>query len=132
MWLLASSTLQILQENTCQMGKNCPFRHSQKENRSTGPQRKRQRKRVRTRDGNGCNCEYCESPSEAHFRDAVTVRNFHEEPLESGGKPRARRFKNLMKDNIALERKNFRQKRDASNSHVRVWREQDSETNFRL
>ena len=48
-----------------------------------------QRKTVRTIEGNGCNCEYCKSLSEDYLREALTVRNFHEQPLESRGKPRA-------------------------------------------
>ena len=52
--------------------------------------------------------------------------------LKAEGKlEQIRRSKMPMKGIMAFER-NFRLKREASNSHTRVWREQDSERNFHL
>ena len=97
------------------------------------PKRKRSRKGVRTREGNGCSCEYRKSPSEDYFWEALTVRNFHDQPLESSGKPRANEKINEFPWNALLRLKAyFRQKRKASTSHIRVWREQNSETQFHL
>ena len=71
------------------MGKDCPFKHSQKK-RIDLPvlheKRERSRKRVRQRKGNGCNREYCKSPFKDDFRKALAIRNFHEHPHDRRGK----------------------------------------------
>ena len=46
-------------------------------------QKEKQRKSGWTREGNGCNCEYCKSPSEDYFRKALAIGNFQELSLKS-------------------------------------------------
>ena len=94
---------------------------------------KRSRKSVRTTEGNGCSCKYRKSPSEDYFWEALTVRNFHDQPLESREKPRENEKNQECPWKALLRLKAyFRQKRKASTSHIRVWREQNSETQFHL
>ena len=110
-----------------------PDRFISREESIYQPKSKRSLKRVRTREGNGCNCENRKSPSEDYFWEALTVRNFHDQPLESREKPGANeKIQECPWKALLRLKAYFRQKRKASTSHIRVWREQNSETQFNL
>ena len=70
------------------MGKDCPSIHSQEESFYQNRE-EHVTERVRKRKGNGCNCQYCKSSTQEHFRKAVAMRNIHEHLFESQGKSQA-------------------------------------------
>ena len=114
------------------MEKDCPYIHSQKKGRSIRPKEK----------GKGKESEQEKLTvaivNSANYRPMTTSQKLLQfEPAMNshlkaeGNLKQTRRSKMPMKGTIAFER-NFRLKREASNSHARVWREQDSERNFHL
>ena len=98
-------------------------RRIDEKNRSTSPKGKGKRTEPEQREGNGCNCEYCKSPSKVYFRKLLQ--------FETRGTPRGNKKSQNVHEKALLGLKEIcRQKREESNSKIRVWREQDSETNF--
>ena len=118
------------------MGKDYPFIHPQKKKWSKSPPWRERCKAKESEKGKVtvCNGEFCESPSKEYFRKPLAIFfNFQE-------LPRRRQRETLSKwDNPHCPWKaffrsdgNFRQKRKASDSRVKVWKEQNSETRFHL
>ena len=111
MWLLASSALQMLQENTYQMGQVFPH---------TDPKVKGEGKESE-QEGNGCNCEKGKSPSKDYFRKLLrfaTSMNTHltaEEHLEQVGQS-----KTPKKAYFSLKRKPPSEKRSIRFSYQSV------------
>ena len=64
------------------------------------------------------------------FREALAIRNFHEHPLESRGDLKQVGQSKVPTATFLRLKENFRQRKEVSNSHTRVWRERNSETNF--
>ena len=65
------------------MGKDCPFIHSQRRI-DLSVQRTKVKEKSPNKERWRLHCEYCKSPSEL-FREALQVRNIHEQRLESRG-----------------------------------------------
>ena len=88
MWLLASPALHTLEERWMSNGKRLSF-HTLTRRIDPPVQKEHVTERVRKRKGNGCNCQYCKSSNQEHFRKAAPMPNIHEHLFESQGKSQA-------------------------------------------
>ena len=113
-WHLAA--LQILQEKHMSNEERIVHLYNHNRRIDLPVQTEKVKEKSPKRKCNGCNCEYCKSPSDDYVRKTVAIRNFHEHPHASRGK-QVGQSKMPMKSILALKRKLPSEKRSIRFSH---------------